>query len=148
MAIPHQLLSGLNVLVVDDDSDTLTVDGDRAHATAGERHGSIFGGRAIEAITLKRPDVLVSDIAMPDEDGYGLIKKVRSWRMARPKTFRRWRSRRTRKKRIVSERCRQGFRFIGQAGGIDRVDFRCGACSEKRLLDRITGFADFQDESC
>jgi CheY-like chemotaxis protein len=35
-------------------------------------------GEAIQAITQKRPDVLVSDIAMPDEDGYGLIAKVRS----------------------------------------------------------------------
>ena len=34
-------------------------------------------GEAIQAITRKRPDVLVSDIAMPDEDGYGLIEKVR-----------------------------------------------------------------------
>ena len=32
---------------------------------------------AIQAIARKRPDVLVSDIAMPDEDGYGLIEKVR-----------------------------------------------------------------------
>ena len=29
-------------------------------------------------ITQRRPDVLISDIAMPGEDGYGLIKKVRS----------------------------------------------------------------------
>jgi CheY-like chemotaxis protein len=35
-------------------------------------------GEAIEAIREKRPDVLVSDIAMPGEDGYGLIEKVRS----------------------------------------------------------------------
>jgi CheY-like chemotaxis protein len=35
-------------------------------------------GEAIQAITKKRPDVLVSDIAMPDVDGYGLIEKVRS----------------------------------------------------------------------
>jgi CheY-like chemotaxis protein len=34
-------------------------------------------GEAIQAITRRRPDVLVSDIAMPDEDGYGLIEKVR-----------------------------------------------------------------------
>jgi len=32
----------------------------------------------MQAIRQKRPDVLVSDIAMPDEDGYGLIKRVRS----------------------------------------------------------------------
>jgi CheY-like chemotaxis protein len=35
-------------------------------------------GEAIQAIKQQRPDVLVSDIAMPDEDGYGLIEKVRS----------------------------------------------------------------------
>jgi CheY-like chemotaxis protein len=35
-------------------------------------------GEAIKAIRLRRPDVLVSDIAMPDEDGYGLIQKIRS----------------------------------------------------------------------
>jgi len=73
-----QLLSGLNVLVVDDDSDTLTL-----MATALKRRQANVtavssAGEAIQAITLKRPDVLVSDIAMPDEDGYGLIKKVRS----------------------------------------------------------------------
>jgi CheY-like chemotaxis protein len=34
-------------------------------------------GEAIQAIARRRPDVLVSDIAMPGEDGYGLIEKVR-----------------------------------------------------------------------
>src|SRR5678815_3598097 len=61
MAISHQLLSGLNVLVVDDDSDTLTL-----MATALKRRQANVtavssAGEAIEAITLKRPDVLVSD---------------------------------------------------------------------------------------
>jgi signal transduction histidine kinase/CHASE1-domain containing sensor protein len=78
LARSPQLLSGLNVLVVDDDSDTLTL-----MATAlTRRHANVTAvssaGEAIQAITRKRPDVLVSDIAMPDEDGYGLIKKVRS----------------------------------------------------------------------
>ena len=73
-----QLLSGLNVLLVDDDSDTLTL-----MATALKRRQANVtavssAGEAIQAITRKRPDVLVSDIAMPDEDGYGLIKRIRS----------------------------------------------------------------------
>src|SRR5262249_24338049 len=72
-----QLLSGLNVLVVDDDSDTLAL-----MATAlTRRHANVTAvssaGEAIQAITRKRPDVLVSDIAMADEDGYGLIERVR-----------------------------------------------------------------------
>ena len=78
MAIPQQLLSGLNVLLVDDDDDTLTL-----MATALKRRQANVtavssAGEAIQAITRKRPDVLVSDIAMPDEDGYGLIRKIRS----------------------------------------------------------------------
>jgi signal transduction histidine kinase/CHASE1-domain containing sensor protein len=73
-----QLLSGVNVLLVDDDSDTLTL-----MATAlKRRHANVTAvssaGEAIQEITRKRPDVLVSDIAMPDEDGYGLIRKIRS----------------------------------------------------------------------
>jgi CheY-like chemotaxis protein len=73
-----QLLSGLNVLLVDDDSDTLHL-----MATALKRRQANVtavssAGEAIQAIRQKRPDVLVSDIAMPDEDGYGLIEKVRS----------------------------------------------------------------------
>jgi signal transduction histidine kinase/CHASE1-domain containing sensor protein/CheY-like chemotaxis protein len=72
-----QLLSGVNVLLVDDDSDTLNV---MATALAG-RQANVTAvssaGEAIRAIKQQRPDVLVSDIAMPDEDGYGLIQKVR-----------------------------------------------------------------------
>jgi CheY-like chemotaxis protein len=77
LARTPQLLSGLNVLLVDDDSDTLTL-----MATAlTRRHANVTAvssaGEAIQAISRKRPDVLVSDIAMPDEDGYGLIERVR-----------------------------------------------------------------------
>jgi signal transduction histidine kinase/CHASE1-domain containing sensor protein len=71
------LLSGLKVLLVDDDSDTL-----KLMATAlAKREANVTAvssaNEAIRAIALNRPDVLVSDIAMPDEDGYGLIEKVR-----------------------------------------------------------------------
>ena len=73
-----QLLSGVNVLLVDDDSDTL-----RLMATAlTNREANVTAvssaGEAIQAIRQHRPDVLVSDIAMPGEDGYGLIEKIRS----------------------------------------------------------------------
>jgi CheY-like chemotaxis protein len=73
-----QLLSGVNVLLVDDDSDTLSL-----MATALKRRQANVtavssAGEAIQAIRENRPDVLVSDIAMPGEDGYGLIERVRS----------------------------------------------------------------------
>ncbi|HKR14626.1 MAG TPA: CHASE domain-containing protein [Pyrinomonadaceae bacterium] len=77
-AVSPQLLSGVNVLLVDDDTDTLklmTTALTRRHATVTAVSSA---GEAIQAIRRRRPDVLVSDIAMPGEDGYGLIEKVRS----------------------------------------------------------------------
>ena len=77
-AVAPQLLSGVNVLLVDDDSDTLklmTTALTRRQATVTAVSSA---NEAINAILRRRPDVLVSDIAMPDEDGYGLIQKVRS----------------------------------------------------------------------
>ena len=77
LAQSHQLLSGVNVLLVDDDSDTLTL----MTTALRKRHANVTAVssavEAIQAITRRRPDVLVSDIAMPDEDGYGLIEKIR-----------------------------------------------------------------------
>jgi signal transduction histidine kinase/CHASE1-domain containing sensor protein/ActR/RegA family two-component response regulator len=78
LARAHQLLSGLNVLIVDDDSDTLTLMATALTRREANVTAVSSAGEAIQAITRKRPDVLVSDIAMPDEDGYGLIKRIRS----------------------------------------------------------------------
>lgn len=75
--LPHAL-DGLQVLVVDDEADA------REFITAVlESQGVkvIAVNSAVEALDLLeqfRPDVLVSDIRMPDDDGYSLIKKVRS----------------------------------------------------------------------
>jgi PAS domain S-box-containing protein len=71
-------LSGLRILVVDDDTDTLqlmTTALTRRHATVTAVSSA---GEALRAVKANRPDVLVSDIAMPDEDGYGLIRKIRA----------------------------------------------------------------------
>ncbi|HKG46958.1 MAG TPA: CHASE domain-containing protein [Pyrinomonadaceae bacterium] len=77
-ARPPQMLSGLNVLLVDDDSDTLTLMATALTRRQAKVTAVSSAGEAIQAITRERPDVLVSDIAMPDEDGYGLIRKIRS----------------------------------------------------------------------
>lgn len=36
-----------------------------------------FVAEALEAIITEAPDLLISDIGMPDEDGYELIRRVR-----------------------------------------------------------------------
>jgi len=71
-------LSGVNVLLVDDDSDTLNVMATALTRRQANVTAVSSAGEAIQAIKQQRPDVLVSDIAMPDCDGYGLIAKVRS----------------------------------------------------------------------
>jgi len=73
-------LNGVTVLVVDNEADTRSL----VRAILEE-----CGARVIEAdgaqqalamIDADAPDVLLSDIAMPGEDGYSLIRKVRTLR--------------------------------------------------------------------
>jgi PAS domain S-box-containing protein len=71
-------LSGLHVLVVDDETDArelvaavLTESGARVVAV-----GSV--AEALRAVERQRPDVLVSDIGMPSEDGYCLMRQLRA----------------------------------------------------------------------
>ncbi|HKV34920.1 MAG TPA: ATP-binding protein, partial [Pyrinomonadaceae bacterium] len=78
LAYASQMLSGVNVLLVDDDSDTLKLMTTALTRRQANVTAVSSAGEAIQAIRQQRPDVLVSDIAMPDEDGYGLIEKVRS----------------------------------------------------------------------
>lgn len=72
-----QALDGLQVLVVDDEVDV------REFITAVlESHGITVTAvatatAALEALEQFHPDVLMSDIRMPHEDGYSLIRKVR-----------------------------------------------------------------------
>jgi PAS domain S-box-containing protein len=73
----HSPLEGLQILVVDDDADNrefmvfaLTTYGANAIATASS-------DEALRALQQFKPDVLLSDIGMPDEDGYALIRQVR-----------------------------------------------------------------------
>jgi signal transduction histidine kinase/ActR/RegA family two-component response regulator len=70
-------LDGLSVLVVDDDADVRD-----ALASVLERSGATVRAAAgtREAMTAVReavPDVLVSDLGMPGDDGYELIRQVR-----------------------------------------------------------------------
>ena len=77
LAQPPQSLSGVNVLLVDDDEDTLKLMTTALTRRQANVTAVSSATEAIQAISRKCPDVLVSDIAMPDEDGYGLIEKVR-----------------------------------------------------------------------
>ena len=76
--LPAISLAGVHVLVVDDEPDARSfIQRLLAHAGATV---SIAGSaaEALERMALKRPDILVCDIAMPEEDGYALIQKLRA----------------------------------------------------------------------
>jgi len=71
-------LAGVRVLVVDDEADTreyMTTVLQQCHAEV-QAVGSV--PEALQVISQWQPDVLVSDIGMPGEDGYSLIRQLRS----------------------------------------------------------------------
>jgi PAS domain S-box-containing protein len=71
-------LDGLKVLVVDDESDTRELLRVGVSQCGAEVMTAGSAQEALEAIARERPDLLISDIGMPGEDGYELIKKVRA----------------------------------------------------------------------
>jgi PAS domain S-box-containing protein len=78
--VPSQgrLLSGIRVLVVDDEPDAreLLTEVLRQHGGIVESAASAEAG--FQAFQRFRPDVLVSDIGMPNEDGLSFMRRVRS----------------------------------------------------------------------
>jgi len=73
-----QKLEGLRILIVEDDADTremLKTILERCGATVTAAESS---NAALAEISHRIPDVLISDIGMPGESGYELIKKIRS----------------------------------------------------------------------
>jgi PAS domain S-box-containing protein len=70
-------LDGLRVLVVDDEPDTRELLQTGLGQCGAEVMTAGSAGEALEAIRRVVPDVLISDIGMPEEDGYELIRRVR-----------------------------------------------------------------------
>jgi signal transduction histidine kinase len=75
---PLPSLKSVQVLVVDDNQETL-----RMLTTMLTEHGARVQAassvaEAFEVLQWYKPDVLVSDLAMPEEDGYSFIGKVRA----------------------------------------------------------------------
>ena len=71
-------LDGVSVLLVEDNADAREL-----LALVLEFHGALVTAaasvrEALEAMGRSRPDIIVSDIGMPDEDGYDLIAQIRA----------------------------------------------------------------------
>jgi CheY-like chemotaxis protein len=75
---PSGLLGGLRVLVVEDDPDArelVVAILEDAGAVVDSAESAAAG---FDAVRTFRPELLVSDIGMPDEDGYSLIRRIRA----------------------------------------------------------------------
>jgi len=75
---PEHLLDGLRVLVVDDEPDACDVVVKALHECGARTVSAGSAGEAWRLLSEFHPDVLVSDIRMPGEDGYALIRRIRS----------------------------------------------------------------------
>jgi signal transduction histidine kinase/PAS domain-containing protein/ActR/RegA family two-component response regulator len=72
-------LDGLRVLVVDDEDDNRSLLGALLERCGSQVMTARSASEGFEAFVSWHPEVLVSDIGMPGEDGYSLIRKVRVW---------------------------------------------------------------------
>jgi signal transduction histidine kinase/CheY-like chemotaxis protein len=71
-------LDGLRLLVVDDEEDTRTLLKAVLERCGASVTTASSAGEALVALKQSRPHVLISDLGMPEEDGYSLIKRVRA----------------------------------------------------------------------
>lgn len=70
-------LDGLHILVVDDEADARNLLNVVFAEYGAKVTTAASASQAIELIKSLQPDILISDIGMPNEDGYSLVKKVR-----------------------------------------------------------------------
>jgi signal transduction histidine kinase/CheY-like chemotaxis protein len=75
---PIASLSGLSVLVVDDDEESRTIVAEYLAAQHALVLTASSAQQAFDMLARERVDVLLADIAMPNEDGYSLIRRVRA----------------------------------------------------------------------
>ena len=70
--------STLRLLVVDDDPNTRALLGEALEISGANVKVSASAQEARQTIASWHPDLMISDLGMPREDGYQLIRRVRS----------------------------------------------------------------------
>lgn len=75
-AAPPLALAGIRILVVDDDRDMSDALRSLLESYGGEVTTASSVAEALAALERSRPDVLLSDIVMPGESGYDLMREI------------------------------------------------------------------------
>ncbi len=70
-------LEGVRILVVDDEADTRAIFRRLLEDCGARVRTASSAAEAFDAFTAEPPDVLISDIGMPVEDGYSLMRRIR-----------------------------------------------------------------------
>jgi len=70
-------LQGLDVLIVEDSSDTLELLSMIFSREGANVTTALSAAEALQNAVIKRPNIIVSDIGMPDTDGYQLLEQLR-----------------------------------------------------------------------
>ena len=73
-----RLLAGLRVVIVDDDADTLDIEGLVLEDAGATVEGVRSVSAAIQALSLAPASVVISDLDMPGEDGLDLARRLRA----------------------------------------------------------------------
>jgi CheY-like chemotaxis protein len=73
-----EMLGGLRVLIVDDEPDALDLLSTVLVQAGAEVQAASSVEQAVETLQAFRPQLLISDIGMPGEDGYSLVRRVRA----------------------------------------------------------------------
>jgi hypothetical protein len=71
-------MAGVKVVIVDDEPDARSLLRRLLEDCDAEVHTAETADEAVALVQAERPHVLISDIGMPGEDGYGLIRRVRA----------------------------------------------------------------------
>ncbi|MCX5794421.1 MAG: PAS domain S-box protein [Elusimicrobia bacterium] len=74
----RRLLQGVRILVVEDDDDTRGMLISALSYCGAETRGAATAAEGFALFTRDGADVLISDIAMSGEDGYGLLRRIRA----------------------------------------------------------------------
>lgn len=75
------LLTGLTILIVDDEEDARQMLAQMLIGYGAKVTAASSAAEALEIMQKQLPDLMVSDIGMPDADGYSLIRRVRELKL-------------------------------------------------------------------
>jgi CheY-like chemotaxis protein len=75
---PPKRLAGVRLLVVEDNADCLSALRHLLEYNGAEVHTAASGTQARLAFARQRPHLVISDLAMPGEDGFSFLSSVRA----------------------------------------------------------------------